>query len=169
MAPGESDAQVLGVAPNATHAEVKTAWRAFALRTHPDLHPPGRKRDDAEESFKCAQNAYARLLAATPAAGQGEFSHATENTTASYTRRRRPIVGRSPGFGYGSLGYDQNAGTKIAVGLTVFAFFCVWASQAWSPQSSESRRKLQNRSTVSYGEQHAFWNAARSPKARPNR
>ncbi|KAJ1617744.1 hypothetical protein T492DRAFT_1097536 [Pavlovales sp. CCMP2436] len=167
MAAGPSDEQILGVAANATHAEVKTAWRAFALRTHPDLHPPGRTRDEAEECFKRAAASYARLLQQQPSAGQGEYSHATEATNASYVRRRRPIVGVPPGFYSSSLGYDRNAGTKIAIGFTVFALFCVWASQAWSVQTPESRRSIHARSGVSYGEQHALFPS--SHPSRPNR
>lgn len=145
------DAQLLGLPPNPSQADVKKAWRAFALQWHPDVHPAGPERVLAEERFKKAQGAHERLLRASTAPHTGEFYAATENTNASYVRRRRPAAASAPIFGYGSLGYDQNAGSKIAIGLAVFGLFCFWASNAWSRQTTESRRKQQALSTVSYG------------------
>lgn len=159
----DREAELLGVRPNPTHDEVKTAWRAFALKWHPDMHPPGPERAKAEARFKLAQSAHASLLSRSQA-GQGEHTTVGEHQTATYVRRRRPGGPSAPKpAGYGSLGYDQNAGAKITVGLTVFALFVVWASNAWSRQSDDSRRRQQALSTVSYGEQHAFWH---TPKGR---
>ena len=149
--PDQGDAQLLGLPANPSHADVKKAWRAFALQWHPDVHPAGPERVLAEERFKKAQGAHERLLRASAAPQAGEFYAATENTNASYVRRRRPASAATPIYGYGSLGYDQNAGSKIAIGLAVFGLFVFWASNAWSRQSTDSRRKQQALSTVSYG------------------
>jgi DnaJ-class molecular chaperone len=157
---GSDGEKLLGLRSNASKEEVKKAWRAFALQWHPDVHPPGPERVKAEELFKRAQTAYSTLLESRPQPGRGEFHAATENTNASYVRRRRAAPAATPVYGYGSLGYDKNAGTKIFIGLTSFAIFLVWANMAWwSNQSDEDRRRQQSLSTVSYGEQHAFWNA----------
>ncbi|KAG8463569.1 hypothetical protein KFE25_003842 [Diacronema lutheri] len=161
---GDRDAELLGLRPNPTHEEVKAAWLAFARKWHPDMHPAGPERDKAEDRFKMAQSAHASLLA-RPRAGEGVHTVVGEHNTASYVRRRRATAtaGAQRPLDYGSLGYDQNARAKITVGLTVFALFVVWASNAWSRQSDESRRRQQSLSTVSYGEQHAFW---RTPPSR---
>lgn len=50
--------EVLGVARNASEAEIKKAYRQVAMQCHPDRHP-GDKR--AEERFKEASEAYAIL------------------------------------------------------------------------------------------------------------
>jgi curved DNA-binding protein CbpA len=161
MTEHNGDAQLLGLPPNPSNADVKKAWRAFALQWHPDVHPAGPERALAEERFKKAQSAHERLLRASTAPQTGEFHAATENTNASYVRRRRPAPAATPIYGYGSLGYDQNAGAKIAIGLAVFGLFCFWASNAWSRQSTDSRRKQQALSTVSYGAHRA--RLSRSP------
>lgn len=155
----DREAELLGLKPNPTHDEVKAAWRQFALKWHPDMHPAGPERDKAEARFKLAQSAHASLLARSQP-GKGEHTTVGEYQTATYVRRRRPGGPAQKPLGYThSLGYDQNAGAKITVGLTVFALFIVWASNAWSRQSDDSRRRQQALSTVSYGEQHAFWHA----------
>ena len=53
----ESPWGILGVAPGATQAEIKTAYRKRALETHPDRNP-----DKADgEAFKKVQAAYEKL------------------------------------------------------------------------------------------------------------
>ena len=49
---------VLGVKPNATHQEIKAAYRRLALETHPDRHPDN---EEAEERFRVISIAYAVL------------------------------------------------------------------------------------------------------------
>ena len=154
---------LLNLPPDPTPTQVKQAWHSFALKWHPDLHPAGTK--EVEERFKRAHAEYAALCARPSV--HSEYVAADENVTASYVRRRRPMGSTAmPTRGYGSLGYDQNAGSKIFLGLSVFGLFCVWACFAWSPQSHESRREQQALSTVSYGEQHAFWRASNRHSSR---
>ena len=47
--------EVLGVAKNATDAELKKAYRRLAMKYHPDRNPDDKK---AEEQFKEAKEAY---------------------------------------------------------------------------------------------------------------
>lgn len=49
---------VLGIPPGASNEEVKKAWRACALRWHPDKNPDDK---EAEERFKACSNAYHTL------------------------------------------------------------------------------------------------------------
>lgn len=51
--------EVLGVAKGATQEEVKKAYRALALKLHPDVNPDDRA--EAEEKFKELQQAYETL------------------------------------------------------------------------------------------------------------
>ena len=50
--------EVLGVAKNATEAEIKKAYRAVAKKNHPDMNPGDK---EAEARFKEASEAYAVL------------------------------------------------------------------------------------------------------------
>jgi len=47
----------LGVKPEATDAEIKTAYRKLARKFHPDVS----KESDAEEKFKAVNEAYEAL------------------------------------------------------------------------------------------------------------
>ena len=50
--------QVLGITREASAEEVKKAYRKLALRWHPDRHPEGKEREQAEETFKRVSEAY---------------------------------------------------------------------------------------------------------------
>jgi len=52
--------EVLGVTRNATHEDLKKAYRELALRHHPDRVPP-EKKGEAENTFKEISEAYAVL------------------------------------------------------------------------------------------------------------
>lgn len=51
---------ILGVAKDASHADIKKAYRHLAMKLHPDKHPPNRKKH-VEESFKQINEAYSTL------------------------------------------------------------------------------------------------------------
>ncbi len=65
--------EVLGVAKTATADEIKKAYRALAIKYHPDKNP-GNK--EAEEKFKEAAEAYAVLSDADKRAKYDRFGHA---------------------------------------------------------------------------------------------
>ena len=65
--------EVLKVAPNASEAEIKKAYRRLAMQYHPD-RKPGDKQ--AEEQFKEAKEAYEILSDARKRAAYDQFGHA---------------------------------------------------------------------------------------------
>jgi DnaJ-class molecular chaperone len=52
--------RVLGVKPGATQAQLKDAYRAAAIKSHPDRHPPAMKAEAARKFRRCSE-AYAIL------------------------------------------------------------------------------------------------------------
>ncbi len=65
--------QVLGVAKNATEAELKKAYRRLAMKFHPDRNPGDK---DAEEKFKEAKEAYEVLTDPQKRAIYDQHGHA---------------------------------------------------------------------------------------------
>ena len=65
--------EVLGVARNASDAELKKAYRRLAMKFHPDRNPGDAK---AEEQFKEAKEAYEVLTDARKRAAYDQFGHA---------------------------------------------------------------------------------------------
>ena len=65
--------EVLGVAKNASDADIKKAFRNLAKKYHPDAHPGDK---ECEEKFKEAQEAYAVLSDAEKRRQYDQFGHA---------------------------------------------------------------------------------------------
>jgi len=65
--------EVLGVARNASEAEIKKAFKRLAMKHHPDRNPDDK---DAEEKFKEAKEAYDVLTDAQKRAAYDQFGHA---------------------------------------------------------------------------------------------
>lgn len=65
--------EVLGVARNASEAEIKKAYRRLAMKFHPDRNPGNTA---AETSFKEAKEAYEILADAQKRAAYDQFGHA---------------------------------------------------------------------------------------------
>ncbi|WP_078119517.1 molecular chaperone DnaJ [Thiosocius teredinicola] len=67
--------EVLGLAKNASEAEIKKAYRRLAMKHHPDRNT-GDKAAEAEKSFKEAKEAYEVLSDAQKRAAYDQFGHA---------------------------------------------------------------------------------------------
>ena len=65
---GKQAYRVLGLTPNASHKDVKSAYRRLALETHPDRNSGN---EDATAKFRLVQGAYERILVSPPAGGAG--------------------------------------------------------------------------------------------------
>ncbi|VAW82262.1 Chaperone protein DnaJ, partial [hydrothermal vent metagenome] len=65
--------EVLGVAKNASDAELKKAYRRAAQKHHPDRNPDNA---EAEDKFKVAKEAYEILSDAQKRAAYDQFGHA---------------------------------------------------------------------------------------------
>lgn len=68
--------QVLGVSKSATADEIKKAYRALAMKFHPDRNPNNK---EAEEKFKEAAEAYEVLSDETKRKQYDQFGHAANN------------------------------------------------------------------------------------------
>ena len=82
---------VLGVAKNASDADIKKAYRRAAQKFHPDRNPDNA---EAEESFKEAKEAYEVLSDARKRAAYDQFGHAGVD----------PSMGAGAGAGAGGFG-----------------------------------------------------------------
>ena len=72
--------EVLGVAKNATEAEIKKAYRAVAKKNHPDMNPGDK---EAEARFKEASEAYAVLSDPEKRRQYDQFGHCLLYTSPS--------------------------------------------------------------------------------------
>ncbi len=72
--------EVLGVARNASEAELKKAYRRLAMKFHPDRNQGDQK---AEESFKSAKEAYEILSDSQKRAAYDQFGHAGVDPSAA--------------------------------------------------------------------------------------
>ncbi len=71
--------EVLGVAKNATEAEIKKAFKRLAMKFHPDRNPGDK---EAEDNFKEAKEAYDILSDAQKRAAYDQFGHAGVDPSA---------------------------------------------------------------------------------------
>ena len=71
--------EILGVAKNASDAEIKKAFKRMAMKLHPDRNPDD---DKAEEKFKVAKEAYDILSDAQKRAAYDQFGHAGVDQSA---------------------------------------------------------------------------------------
>jgi molecular chaperone DnaJ len=71
--------ELLGVARNASEAELKKAYRRLAMKHHPDRNPDDK---DSEEKFKEAKEAYDVLSDARKRAAYDQFGHAGVDAAA---------------------------------------------------------------------------------------
>ncbi len=82
--------EVLGIAKNASEAEIKKAYRKMALKYHPDKNPGDK---EAEEKFKEAAEAYEVLSDPNKKARYDQYGHAG--------------LGGGGGFGGGGMNMDD--------------------------------------------------------------
>ena len=85
--------EVLGVARNASEADIKKSYRRAAQKHHPDRNPDN---PEAEEKFKEAKEAFEVLSDAQKRAAYDQFGHAGVDTSAA--------GGAGPGAGFGGGG-----------------------------------------------------------------
>jgi hypothetical protein len=100
--------QVLGLAPGASAAQARRAYRKLALLWHPDRHAlnPGRRKQ-AEERFKVISAAYQHVKAFGTAVprdpGPPRSSANTSRPGGPYRAATRPSAARPPARGVGVL------------------------------------------------------------------
>ena len=88
--------ETLGVARNASQAELKKAYRQMAMKFHPDRNPGDKS---AEEKFKDAKEAYEILSDAQKRAAYDQFGHAGINPSMG--------AGGAPGGGAEFRNFDD--------------------------------------------------------------
>ncbi|KAM1293588.1 chaperone protein dnaJ 72-like [Malus sylvestris] len=108
--------KVLGLARNASKAEIKEAFRKLAVKLHPDKHSasPKAERDRATVRFKQVSEAYQVLIDDRKRAEYNfQSSHRPHNNYNTYTRTY------NYGYGYsGGNSYRRGGGSGAASGAS---------------------------------------------------
>ncbi|MDO5509565.1 MAG: DnaJ C-terminal domain-containing protein [Weeksellaceae bacterium] len=120
--------EILGVSKDATTQELKKAYRAIALKYHPDKNPDNR---EAEEKFKEAAEAYEVLSNAEKRARYDQFGHAGMSGAGGFGGMNMEdifanfgdIFGGAFGGGFGGFGggggRQQGSNLRIRVKLNL--------------------------------------------------
>src|SRR5919109_2427422 len=88
--------EALGLARNATEAEIKKAYRRMAMKYHPDRNPGDK---EAEGRFKEVKEAYEVLTDARKRAAYDQFGHAGVDPSAAAGGFGARGFGGAEGFG----------------------------------------------------------------------
>jgi molecular chaperone DnaJ len=101
--------EVLGIAPTASEADIKRAYRKLAVELHPDRNPGDQR---AEEQFKHASQAYAVLSDAEKRRRYDKLGHAAFTGAASGAGGYEPVDMDAFGDLLGGLFGDMFRGRK---------------------------------------------------------
>ncbi len=95
MADYKDPYKVLGVAPNASDDEIKTAYRKLARKYHPDKYADSDLKDLADEKMKEINSAYEEIQKMRAGGGQSRGGYNTDSSGSSgrynYSNIRRNI------------------------------------------------------------------------------
>lgn len=118
--------EVLGIAKNATEAEIKKAYRKMALKYHPDKNPGDK---EAEDKFKEAAEAYEVLSDANKKSRYDQYGHAGLGGGAGgfgggmnmddIFSNFGDIFGGAFGGGNGSFGGSRGGGQRVTRGTNL--------------------------------------------------
>lgn len=105
---------VLGVARNASDADIKKAYRRLAKQYHPDQNPDDKS---AEQRFKSVNQAYEVLKDANQRAAYDRFGH------AAFQQAQSASGGYRGGFGGGRGGFGFGGGNVDDIFQEIFGDF----------------------------------------------
>src|SRR3569623_1093756 len=106
--------EILGVASNASEAELKNAYRRLAMKLYFDRNPDD---DKAEEQFKEAKEAYEVLCDPRKRAAYDQFGHAGVDPSAAAGAGARAIFGDIFGGGRGGQQGGVRRGADLRYNL----------------------------------------------------